>query len=566
MAMTAGAALLTRLKQLGVDCIFANSGTDFPPIIEGLAEAEARGIDLPEPIVIPHEGAAIAMAHGYYLGSGRAQAVIAHTNVGLANCVLGAINAATEQVPILLMSGRTPVLEGGRLGARSVPIGWGQEMHDQAAMVREPCKWDYELRFPEQICDVLDRAHGIAHSTPRGPIYLSLPREVLCETVPDDLTDRRPQMQPSIAAPRPDDIASAARILAEAKHPVIFAQRGAGSAEGYAALSDLTEKWGIPVCQYWATQLAMSTSHPMAADADPVPLLAEADAILAIGALAPWSPGVANPEPDCTVIQMGEDPLQARFPIRNFRADLNLPGEIGPTLLALTDAMAPRYVDHAATCVERHRVAADRNAKDLSRRRARAEAGRDAPRLGKAWVSHALAQAVKDRDAAIFNELGCMLPFMALEGPESWFDGPLSGGLGWGFPAAMGYKMARPERTVIAATGDGSHIFANPVACHQIAEALGISIIVIVLNNREWGAVRKSVLDIYPDGYASRANTIPLTSLAPSPDFTQVAMASRAWARHVATADAFEAALADALAHVEANRGLALIEVAVAAG
>ncbi|MEL7467254.1 MAG: thiamine pyrophosphate-requiring protein [Pseudomonadota bacterium] len=566
MAMTAGAALLTRLKQLGVDCIFANSGTDFPPIIEGLAEAEARGIDLPEAIVIPHEGAAMAMAHGYYLGSGRAQAVIAHTNVGLANCVLGAINAATEHVPVLLMSGRTPVLEAGRLGARSVPIGWGQEMRDQAAMVRESCKWDYELRFPEQICDVLDRAHGIANSTPPGPVYLSLPREVLCETVPEDLTDRRPQMQPFVASPRPDNMARAARILAEAKHPVVFAQRGAGSAEGYAALSDLADRWGIPVCQYWATQLATSTSHPMAADADPVPLLAEADAILVIGALAPWSPDVANPEPDCTVIQMGEDPLQARFPIRNFRADLSLPGEIGPSLLALSDAMAPRYAAHAATCVERHRVIAHRNTKDLSRRRAQAAAGRDAPRLGKPWVSHALAEAVRDRDAAIFNELGCMLPFMELDGPESWFDGPLSGGLGWGFPAAMGYKMARPERTVIAATGDGSHIFANPVACHQIAEAMGISIIVIVLNNREWGAVRKSVLDIYPDGHASKANTIPLTSLAPSPDFAQVAAASRAWARHVATADTFETALTDALAHVEANRGLALIEVAVGSG
>ena len=172
MPMTAGAVLLTRLKQLGVDFIFANSGTDFPPIIEGLAEAEAKGIDLPEAVVIPHEGAAMAMAHGYYLGSGKAQAVMAHTNVGLANCVLGAINAATENIPLMLMSGRTPTLESGRLGARTVPIGWGQEMRDQTAMVREPCKWDYELRFPEQIADVLDRAHGIANSTPKGPVYV----------------------------------------------------------------------------------------------------------------------------------------------------------------------------------------------------------------------------------------------------------------------------------------------------------------------------------------------------------------------------------------------------------
>ncbi|MGY8961015.1 MAG: thiamine pyrophosphate-requiring protein, partial [Alphaproteobacteria bacterium] len=75
------------------------------------------------------------------------------------NGVTGLINAATDNIPILLMSGRTPVTEQNRFGARTVPIGWGQEMRDQTAMVREPCKWDYELRFPEQTPELLDRAY-----------------------------------------------------------------------------------------------------------------------------------------------------------------------------------------------------------------------------------------------------------------------------------------------------------------------------------------------------------------------------------------------------------------------
>ncbi len=75
----------------------------------------------------------------------------------------------------ILMSGRTPVTERGRFGGRSVPAGWGQEMRDQAALVREACEWDYELRFPEQIDEILIRAHAIANSTPKGPVYLSLP-------------------------------------------------------------------------------------------------------------------------------------------------------------------------------------------------------------------------------------------------------------------------------------------------------------------------------------------------------------------------------------------------------
>jgi acetolactate synthase-1/2/3 large subunit len=140
--LNAGAALIARLKALGVDYIFANSGTDFPPIIEGLASANARGLDVPRALTIPHEHAAMGMAHGYYLMSGKAQAVMAHTDVGLANCAIGALNAHVEHVPVLLFSGRTPVTERGRFGSRTVPIGWGQEMRDQTALVREACKWD----------------------------------------------------------------------------------------------------------------------------------------------------------------------------------------------------------------------------------------------------------------------------------------------------------------------------------------------------------------------------------------------------------------------------------------
>ena len=106
--LTAGGALLRRLKALGVDYVFANAGTDFPPLIESLAEAALNDTPMPQALVIPHEHAAMGMAHGYYLATGRPQAVIAHTNVGLSNCVIGAINAAFEHVPILLFSGRTP--------------------------------------------------------------------------------------------------------------------------------------------------------------------------------------------------------------------------------------------------------------------------------------------------------------------------------------------------------------------------------------------------------------------------------------------------------------------------
>ena len=134
---------------------------------------------MPEPVVVPHENAAVGMAHGYYLVTGRPQAVMVHVNVGMANALMGLLNAARDNVPIFFTSGRTPLTESGRLGSRDLPIHWGQEMYDQAGMLREYVKWDYELRYGEQVETIVDRALAIAMGEPRGPVYLSLPREAL---------------------------------------------------------------------------------------------------------------------------------------------------------------------------------------------------------------------------------------------------------------------------------------------------------------------------------------------------------------------------------------------------
>jgi len=561
--ITAGGALLARLKAVGVDYIFANSGTDFPPIIEGLAEASANQIPLPRAIVIPHENAAMGMAHGYYLATGRAQAVMAHTNVGLANCAIGAINAATEHVPMLLFSGRTPVVEKGRLGARTVPIGWGQEMRDQAAMIRETVKWDYELKFPEQAVDIVDRAFAVANSTPRGPVYLSLPREVLCEPCPADQLEAPATIAAASAGPRRIDIETAAKLLSDAKAPLIIAQRGAGSEEGFATLSRLAEDWGIAICQYWAIQLAAPTDHPMAVGGDPTDWLAEADLVLVIDSLAPWSPDIHVLKPGCKVVHIGEDPLYARFPVRNFPCDLALVGDTADVVIELAAAVSG-FLPQTEKVRDARRA---KVATASSTRRAtvmeRAAAGRGLV-MSKAFVSTCLSKAIEGVDAAVLSELGATLEELTLRSSNSWFQEPHSGGLGWCFPAALGMKLARPDKLIVATMGDGSYMFSNPVACHQIAEAAEIPLLILVLNNSEWGAVRQSVLGVYPDGYASKANTMPLVSLAPTPDFTKVAAASRAWTARVDRAEDLDSILAAAIEQVTIHKTQALIEIRIA--
>ncbi|GEO85669.1 acetolactate synthase [Ciceribacter naphthalenivorans] len=548
---------------MGVDYVFANSGTDFPPIIEGLAEAAASGIDLPQAITIPHEHAAVGMAHGYYFLSGKAQVVMLHTNVGLANGAIGALNAATDHVPMVLMSGRTPTVERGRFGARTVPIGWGQEMRDQTALVREAVKWDYELRFPEQIAEILDRGHAIANSTPKGPVYISLPREVLSEQIDAGQIAETPLMAPAVVDAPAAVIDTAADWLIGAKRPVIFVQRGAGDAEGFAALSALASDFAIPVVHYWATQIGIPTDHPMSVGANPEPWLSEADVILVIDALAPWAPDLQNPQAGARVIQLGPNPLFSRFPVRNFRSDLSIVSETSSGISALLAALRARRDPDPEGRAARRETVEQRSQAVRSQAIAAAE-GEAGPVMSKAFVSLSLSQAIAGRHATVLSELGCPLAPMTLDHAQAWYQEPHSGGLGWSLPCAMGMKLAKPDRLVVATLGDGSYMFANPVACHQIMEACEIPVLIMILNNAEWGAVRQSVTMLYPDGYAAKANQMPLTGLSPSPDFTKVAEASNAWARKVTQRSELTAALEAAITEVMENKRTALLDIRVA--
>jgi acetolactate synthase-1/2/3 large subunit len=567
LAITAGGALFRRLRQLGVDVVLVNSGTDFPPIIEGLAEAETHDdIDLPRSIVVPHEHVAMGIAHGYYFASGRPQAVILHTNVGLANGAIGAINAATDHVPVIVMSGRTPTLERGRFGARTVPIGWGQEMRDQAALVREASKWDYEVRFPEQVPELLDRAHAIATSTPKGPVYLSLPREVLCEPCPADALETPITMCASTIVAAPDQLAEAAELLAGAERPLIIAQRGAGTQAGFEAIARLAERWSIPVCQYWAVATAISTEHPMYVGQDPAPWVAEADVILVIDSLAPWMPDVHQPAPGCKVIHLGPNPLYSRVPVRQFRSDLSITTEVGDGLVALDRAMRELESDtetESPLRTSRRALVDDRNATRRTQARGAVDSGSGTP-MTKAWVSHCVGEAIRGHIATVVSELGCPFDDLGLTDHGSWRQEPHSGGLGWGLPCAMGIKLADPERLVVATMGDGSYMFANPVACHHVAEAHDIPVLTVVLNNAGYGAVRHSVIDLYPNGYAAKADEMPLTALSPTPDFALVARSCRAHAETVINGADLQTALARAIRVVTVERRQALLDVHVA--
>jgi acetolactate synthase I/II/III large subunit len=557
---TVAEAYLALLKARGIDWLFANAGTDFAPIIEALVRGAKVGLAMPEPVVVPHENAAVGMAHGYYLVTGRPQAVMVHVNVGMANALMGLLNAARDNVPIFFTSGRTPLTEAGRLGSRDLPIHWGQEMYDQAGMLREYVKWDYELRYGEQVEAIVDRAIAIAMAEPRGPIYLSLPREALAAPLEGFAFGATPrQVAPAQSAPAPDAIDQAAAILAEAERPLIVTARAGRAAGGAEALARFAERFAMPVVEFWPAQNSLPTTHPMHAGGDVARWLAEADAVLVLDSLVPWIPSRHALPSDCPVIQIGPDPAFTRLPMRGFPAAVAIQSDATAALDALDAALAARLQGERGAIGARREEIADRN-------RDRREAARDAARAGDTtpmsagWVSYCLDQA-KDRDAILFNELGANPEVLTFEEPGTFFSHSLAGGLGWGLPAALGAKLAHPERLVIAALGDGSYMFANPVACHQVSEALQLPVLTIVFNNGIWNAVRKSTQAVYPDGHAVRANRMPLTSLEPAPRYEMIVEASGGYGERVEAAGELPAALRRALDAVKRDKRQALLNV-----
>jgi acetolactate synthase I/II/III large subunit len=558
---TVAEAYLALLKARGVDWLFANAGTDFAPIIEALVRGAKTGIAMPEPVVVPHENAAVGMAHGYYLLTGRPQAVMVHVNVGMANALMGLLNAARDNVPIFFTSGRTPLTESGRTGSRDVPIHWGQEMYDQGAMLREYVKWDYELRYGEQVETIVDRALAIAMAEPRGPIYLSLPREALAAPLERFAFEATPrQVAPAPPAPDADAIERAAAILATAERPLIVTARAGRARGGAAALARFAERFAMPVVEFWPAQNSLPSTHPMHAGGDVEPWLAEADAVLVLNSLVPWIPSQHTLPPDCPVIQIGPDPAFARLPMRGFPSTVAIQSDVAAALDALHVALIARLGRKEAEALEvRHERIAARNRDRREVARAAARSGNTTP-MSAAWISHCLDQ-VKDRDTILFNELGADPEVLTFEQPGTFFSHSLAGGLGWGLPAALGAKLACPERLVIAAIGDGSYMFANPVACHQVSEALDLPVLTIVFNNGVWNAVRKSTQAVYPDGHAVRANRMPLTSLEPAPRYEMIVAASGGYGERVETASDLPAALERALDAIRREKRQALLNV-----
>jgi acetolactate synthase I/II/III large subunit len=552
-------AYLELLAARGVEYLFANAGTDFAPLIEAYAKRGAQGQAAPRPITVPHEIPAVAMAHGYAMVTGRAQAVMVHVIVGAGNAVGGIINAARANVPMLFSAGRNPISEAGHSGSRDRSIHWAQESFDQAAMVREFVKWDYELRSASDLETVVDRALSLAHAEPQGPVYLTLPREVLAERQEAiEYADPARMVRPGPLMPAPEGVSEAAQVLASARNPIIIVKAAGRDPGAVAALVALAEALGAPVFDQFHTYVNFPQDHPLHGGFDAAPHLEAADAVLVVESDVPWFPGLKHPRPEARIVHVGIDPLFSRYPIRGFPTDLALAGAPRLTLQVLAEAVA-RRADAGAVAERRSRWEAE-HARSVAAAAKRAHTAQSENPMDMAWVSRCVGDLV-DEQTIVVNEYDLDATQACFKRPGSYFAAPSSGGLGWGLGAALGAKLAAPDKTVICCVGDGAYIFGAPTAAHFVSRAYNLPALFVIFNNRTWNAVKRAVQSHARDGWAVKTDSMPLTALEPAPDYEMVCRASGGHGERVEDPAQLPDALARGLRIVKEEKRQVLLNV-----
>jgi acetolactate synthase-1/2/3 large subunit len=508
---TVADAYLTVLADRGIDYLFANAGTDFAPLIEALAKAQTLGTPIPEPITCPHENTAQHMAIGHYLVSGRPQMTMMHVNVGTANGMNGLLNAARGYVPMLFTAGRTPTNEVTLKGHRSLDIHWTQEMYDQGGMTREAVKWDYELRNAEQVETIVDRALSIAMSEPRGPVYLSLPREVLSLEIDEFTYDSPTKVNPAAPpAPEPTALDEAASLLANAERPVMITNWGGRNPGVMEPLVAIAERFAIPVVEYRNRYVAMPPRHPMHAGYNPNPYVEDADVIVVFDTAVPWLPSQVRPPEDCKVIHIASDPMYTMVPVRGFPAHLSLtsPADIAfrmmlPVMAEYEKAAAAKIAARRDKITARHEELEEAWASKLAKEK-------DQSPISPAFISHCLNN-LRDPDTIMVKESPLMGQYVDIDRPGTMLNAGAASGLGHGMGVALGAQLAAPDKLVIGTEGDGAYMFNVPISAHYVAAEQNLPILWVVFNNQHWQAVHRSTVGLNPDGYAAKSNRQPLT-------------------------------------------------------
>ncbi|MFT5390703.1 MAG: acetolactate synthase-1/2/3 large subunit [Gammaproteobacteria bacterium] len=553
---TAADGMIDALGEMGVTHFFANFGSDHPPIIESLAKAKARGKNNPRVVLCPHESVALAAAHGHALVSGQAQAVFVHCDVGTQTLGGSVHNACRARIPAFIFAGETSItIDGERFGGRNRPVQFIQDVTDQHSIVRPYVKWSYGLRTGVNIKQLTYRGMQLAHSAPRGPVYLSGPRETLEEPIEPGANESAswPTVEPgALSDAMLEGVLSA---LEAAQRPLLITSYLGRSLHGVIALRQLAERFAIGVVEASPAYVNMVSDHDCLLGDEAEPLLADADLVIVVDCDVPWISTLGTPGPDTPIYHIDVDPLKTGLPLWHVRTTHVCQADGAEVLAQLVRASEDRVPDASLLTIRR-----------AWHERVRGTGARTQPPLREvldaAFLSACVAEVIGP-ETIVLDETITSSPMVRKHIPRRCPGGYFQSGgssLGWHGGAAIGAKLAAPERDVVALVGDGTYLFSVPSAVHWIARRYQTPFLTVIYNNGGWNATKQNVLKLHPDGMAAR-NDDYWVNLQNESDLPAIAAAAGgAYARTVERAQELREALNEAMAAVHSGR-CAVIDV-----
>ncbi|MBL8673958.1 MAG: hypothetical protein JNL07_03650, partial [Rhodospirillales bacterium] len=461
-----------------------------------------------------HEQTTAYMALGYALSTGRPSAFTVVPGPGVMNTMGALTTAWGVNAPVMCITGQVPSAMIGR--------GRGQlhEMPDQLATLKTLLKFAERIEHPTEAPQVMARAFQAMLSGRPGPVAVEVPWDMFPATA--DVTPLEPLGKRADPVPDPEKIAALAKLVDGAKAPMIWV--GGGAADAGPEVLALAERIGAPVVSFRTGKGVVDSRHPLSLNTvGGFHLWDTTDLLIGIGTrldvpIARWAPAPAG----LKVARIDIDPAEhRRLPV-----DVAIVADSADGARALHGAVARRD--------------------DPGRRAAVTEAKAVAlAAIQKAQPQYSMVEAIRDAlpdDGIVVDEV-TQVAYIAWYGypvhrPRTLITSGFSGTLGYGFPTALGVKVANPDRPVVSITGDGGFLFGGS----DLATAVqfGINLVTVVVNNNSYGNVLRDQQRLYEGRHSG--------SLLANPDFVAYARAFGVAAWRVEDSDGLRGALKEALA------------------
>jgi acetolactate synthase-1/2/3 large subunit len=490
MANTAAELLVQYLEKRGVRHVFGLCGHTNIAVLAALSKSSIRFIE------VRHEQIAAHAADGYARVTGKASVLLTHLSPGLTNAATGVANAALDCIPMVVISGDVPSHYFGKHPHQEVNLhADGSQYEIYRPFVKRAWRVDHAPLLPE----ILEKAFQLAESGQPGPVLVDVPMDVFSKELDPALFDHQQLNTKQLRRPSMDraDAVEIVRALGEAKHPVIYAGGGVIGARASAELGAFVKHMSIPVAHslmgkgvlpdddpfvlgmtgFWGTRLANGSCL-------------EADQLLAIGTRfkeadsSSWYRGYTFDIPPTRLMQIDIEPSEIG---RNFPVANGVVADAKQAVRVLLDVAKELYPDGRRDEAMKQRIATQRAAFAASN--AAMQHSDAFPMMPERILAE--VREVMPRDVIITTDVGWNKNGVGQQFPAYTPGSILTPGgyatMGFGPPAAVGAKLAAPDRTVLSLVGDGG--FGQNPSVLATAAAEQLPIIWLVMNNNAFGTI-----------------------------------------------------------------------------